>query len=105
VTISDSSIEAETVFAEREAFDEPDPHRRKIRRITYGDVAARARSWRFALDDRASVRAAAWTILSPKRPASWSSLRRAGRRKGDSGDKLRLNRDESWYIVEHSARP
>src|SRR5882757_3745135 len=52
LTVLDFLDRAETVFAAREAVvDEPDPPGGGLGRITYGELAAKARSLTIALDD------------------------------------------------------
>ena len=60
LTVLDFLDRAETVFADREAVvDEPDPPGGGLGRLTYGELATKARSLAVALDEVRSLRSAA----------------------------------------------
>jgi acyl-CoA synthetase (AMP-forming)/AMP-acid ligase II len=104
LTVTDFLDRAETVFADREAVvDEPDPPGGGLGRISYGDLAARARSLAVALDDLGIGAGERVAIMSPNASRFLVSLFGVpafGRVLVPIN--FRLNRDEVGYIVEHS---
>jgi acyl-CoA synthetase (AMP-forming)/AMP-acid ligase II len=104
LTITDFLDRAETVFADREAVvDEPDPPGGSLGRITYGDIAARARSLAVALDDLGIAAGERVAILSPNAArflVALSGVPGFGRVLVPIN--FRLNREEVAYIIEHS---
>ncbi len=104
LTVLDFLERAETVFADREAVvDEPDPPGGGTGRITYGDLAAKARGLAIALDDLGVGAGDRIAILSPNAARFLVALFGVpafGRVLVPIN--YRLNRDEIAYIIEHS---
>ncbi len=104
LTITDFLDRAETVFADREAVvDEPDPPGGGLGRITYGELAAKARSLAIALDDLGVGAGERVAIVSPNAArflVALSGVPGFGRVLVPIN--FRLNRDEIAYIIEHS---
>lgn len=104
LTVIDFLERAETVFADREAVvDEPDPPGGGLGRLTYGQLAAKARSLAIVLDELGIGAGERVAILSPNAGRFLVALYGVpafGRVLVPIN--FRLNRDEVAYIVEHS---
>ena len=104
LTVTDFLDRAETVFPDRVAvIDEPDPPGGSLGRITYGELAAKARSLAVALDDLGIGAGERVAILSPNAARFLVALYGVpafGRVLVPIN--FRLNRDEVAYIIEHS---
>jgi acyl-CoA synthetase (AMP-forming)/AMP-acid ligase II len=104
LTVTDFLDRAETVFGAREAVvDEPDPPGGGLGRITYGDLAAKARSLAVALDELGLAAGERVAIMSPNAArflVALSGVPAFGRVLVPIN--FRLNRDEVAYILEHS---
>ncbi len=104
LTINDFLHRAETVFAAREAIaDEPDPPGGGLGRITYGDLATKARGLAVALDCLGVGEGERVAIMSPNSARLLVSLFGVpahGRVLVPIN--FRLNRDEVEYILGHS---
>jgi acyl-CoA synthetase (AMP-forming)/AMP-acid ligase II len=104
LTIADFLDRAETVFAHREAVvDEPDPPGGGLGRLTYEELAAKARSLAIALDDLGIGPGERVAIISPNSARFLIALFGVpafGRVLVPIN--FRLNRTEFAYIIEHS---
>jgi acyl-CoA synthetase (AMP-forming)/AMP-acid ligase II len=104
LTVLDFLERAETVFADREAVvDEPDPPGGGMGRVTYRDLAAKARGLAIALDDLGVGAGERVAILSPNAARFLVALFGVpafGRVLVPIN--FRLNRDEIAYILDHS---
>jgi fatty-acyl-CoA synthase len=104
LTVTDFLHRAETVYADREAVvDEPDPPGGGLGRITYRDLAAKARSLAVALDELGIGAGERVAIMSPNAARFLVALYGVpafGRVLVPIN--FRLNRDEVAYIIEHS---
>lgn len=104
LTITDFLDRAETVFADREAVvDEPDPPGGGLGRLTYGELAAKARGLAVALDELGIGAGERVAIISPNAARFLVALFGVpafGRVLVPIN--FRLNRAEVAYIIEHS---
>jgi fatty-acyl-CoA synthase len=104
LTVLDFLDRAETVFASREAVvDEPDSPGGGLGRLTYGELAAKARSLAIALDDLGIGPGERVAIISPNAARFLIALFGVpafGRVLVPIN--FRLNRAEFAYILEHS---
>jgi fatty-acyl-CoA synthase len=104
LTVLDFLDRAETVFPTREAVvDEPDPPGGGLGRLTYGELAAKARSLALALDDLGVGPGERVAIISPNAARFLIALFGVpafGRVLVPIN--FRLNRAEFAYILEHS---
>ena len=104
LTVLDFLDRAETAFAAREAIvDEPDPPGGGLGRLTYGELAAKARSLAIALDGMGVGRGERVAIISPNSARfliALSGVPAFGRVLVPIN--FRLNRAEFAYILEHS---
>jgi acyl-CoA synthetase (AMP-forming)/AMP-acid ligase II len=104
LTVLDFLDRAETVFPAREAVvDEPDPPGGGLGRLTYGELAAKARSLAIALDDLGIGPGERVAIISPNAARFLIALFGVpafGRVLVPIN--FRLNRAEFAYILEHS---
>jgi fatty-acyl-CoA synthase len=104
LTVTDFLERAETVFPDRVAVvDEPAPPGGSLGAITYGELAAKARSLAIALDELGIGAGERVAILSPNAARFLVALYGVpafGRVLVPIN--FRLNRDEVAYIIEHS---
>lgn len=104
LTITDFLSRAETVFGHREAIaDEPEPPGGGLGRITYADLAAKARSLAIALDGLGVGEGDRVAVMSPNAARLLVALYGVpafGRVLVPIN--FRLNRDEVEYIIGHS---
>ncbi len=104
LTVTDFLDRAETVFSHREAVvDEPSPPGGGLGRITYAELAAKARSLAVALDDLDVGAGERVAIMSPNAARFLVALFGVpafGRVLVPIN--FRLNREEVAYIIEHS---
>jgi len=104
LTITDFLARAETVYPHREAVvDEPDPPGGGLGRVTYADLAAKARSLAVLLDGLGVEAGARVAIMSPNAArflVALSGVPGFGRVLVPIN--FRLNAEEVRYIIEHS---